>query len=525
MSTFSASATAYATASASATASYSASATATSSISQENAEQLALQEATRQAQDASAQLAYNAALSELGGQPIVLYVALLFTQNSYDKGINDTLELIQSEFPNSLLVYEKYAVDGTITETNKALADFINKYPSGNRATVSELSSILLDINTYLEENNLDIFSLSVSASDLVFQTKKNLFTYGYYLDKSVMTSFLIIKNYNLQTIVILIDKNSINSGFYISYLQIVEKQNQMLNNLNVIVYDLSTNTDNLFIPENSFVYLLADTPAITNKYISSIQQAFVNNKTSCIFLTNLNYDIKDIFGDIPAFVSILRPANYTTTSNMVFANLKNKSNYSYEIYAFYDILYTLQFMSDNGILVTNKNYLNSQPFQTIPEAYSNSLTLDGTINGFQAGTYDIIFTKNTLLNTPELLTTYDKYNYNDGTIYKLPDSESVFVSTGIIYFYASNLFYIEQNLIKIFENNALKYVKFEANNTKDDNGNFIAVSSYDPALFIINYDGETNLFSFLEKMYPTPEKTNPAVNLRMSKVDNERYL
>jgi hypothetical protein len=530
MATFSASATAYATASASATASYSASATATSTISQEDAEQLALQEANQIAQNTSAQNAYNTALSELGGEggAIVLYVALLFKKASYINGLTDTLELIQSEFPNSKLVFEEYVVDGSPGKTDAALIDFINKYPTGNRVTVSQSSSVLLEISMYLEKNNIDIFSLSISATSLFFKTRTNLFTYGYYLDTSVMTSFLILKNYNLQNIVVLVDTTSLNYVFLESYLSVIQEQNKLLNNLNVIVYDLSkvSSSENIYIPENSFVYLLADTQAITNTYINQIQQAFTNNKTSCIFLTDVNDDIEDIFGDIPAFVSILAPVNYTTTSNMVYSNLKNKSFYVQTIYAFYDILYTLQFMSDSGVVVTNENYVNSQAFQNIPEAYSNSIQLDKTINGFKYGMYDIIFTSNSLLNTQELLDTYNKYNFNDGAIYKLKGSESIFSSAGIVPFFASNMYYNDQNLIKVYdENNNLKYVKFDNNNTKDENGNYIAVTTYALTLFILNYDEETNLFSYLEKTYPTPDKTNPAVNLRMSKVDQTYYL
>lgn len=342
------------------------------------------------------------------------------------------------------------------------------------------------------------------------------------------MTSFLIIKEYNLQNIVILIDTASLNYVFFESYLSVIQQQNALLDNLNVIVYDLSkvSSSDNIYIPENSFVYLLAETRAITNTYINQIQNAFINNKTSCIFLTTVNYDIGDIFGDIPAFVSILAPTNYTTTSNTVYSNLKNKSNYTYLIYAFYDILYTLQFMSDNGIISNYTNYMDSKAFQYIPEAYSNSLQLDNTINGFKYGRYDIIFTSNSLLNTQELLDTYNKYNFNDGTIIKLKDSESIFISTGIIPFFASKLYYIDQNLIKIYdENNNLKYVKFDGNNTKDENGNYIAVSEIQPPRFIINYDSGSGLFSYLEKIYTNPEKTSPAVNLRMSKVDRTYYL
>jgi hypothetical protein len=263
----------------------------------------------------------------------------------------------------------------------------------------------------------------------------------------------------------------------------------------------------------------------IANNYIQKIENAFENNTTSCIFLTQINNDIGDIFGNIPAFSSCLCPVNFTTTSNTVYNNLKNKQSYSFRIYPFYDILYTLQFISDNGLKVTNSNYISVSPFQNIPQAYSNSLELNGSINGFDYAAYNIIFTKNSLLNTPELLSLYNQYNLNDGTIYRLPESQSLFLTAGIVPFYSSKIYWWEQPLIKIYNNETLNYVKFDGNNTKDNNNNFIAVSQCIPPKFIVNYDSVTGLFSFLEKFYNNKNKINPQVNLRMSKVDDIFYL
>jgi len=516
--------TATASSTATADASSTTSASARSNISQEVANQLALETA----QNTSKQIAYNIALSQLdksNNTSNTLYVALLFTQSSYDDGMIDTLELIQREFPNSKIVYEKYVVDGTPLKTDEALTDFINKYPTGNRVTISGFTSVLNEILNYFEKNNLDIFSLSVSATSILFQTRKNLFTYAYYLDKSIMTSFLIIEEYALKNIIILIDKKSVSNIFFDSNSIIIEKQNSLLNNLPLTIYDLSDPNQIINIPENSFVYLLADTLTITDKYINTIKNAFINNTSSCIFLTDINYDIKDIFGNIPAFVSVLCPLNYTTTGNKVYNNLKNKNKYDFGIYPFYDIVYTLQFMSDNGILVNNANYIDVQPFQTIPEAYSNSLILNKSINGFNYGAYNVIFTSNTILNSSKLLTLYNQYNNNDGTIYKLPDSQSVFLTYGIVPFYQSEIYYWQQRLIKIYNNEELKYIKFDGNITKDDTNNFIAVSQQIFPKFIVNYDTISGLFSYLKKIYNNKEKTNPQVNLRMSKIDENFYL
>ena len=507
--------TASASSTATASASSTATASATSNISQQNAYQLALQTA----QNTSNQTAYNKAISELNKNSNTLYVALLFTQLSYDTGIIDTLNLIQSEFPNSKIVYEKYVVDGSILKTDKALNDFIQKYPTGNRVTISQSSSNLNEILNYFEKNNLDIFSLSVSATALLFQKRKNLFTYGYYLDKAVMSSFLIIEDYDIKNIVVLIDTKSVTNIAFNEYNTIIQKQNSLLNNLPLTVYDLSDPTQIINIPNNSFVYLLADTETINNVYINTIKNAFVNNTTSCIFLTNLNSDIKDIFGNIPAFVSVLCPSNYTSTSNKVYENLKNKLNYIYTIYSFYDILYTLQFMSDKGIVVNNDNYISVEPFDNNnPEAFSNGIIKDKSINGIIYGAYNVVFTSNSILNSDELLSLYNKYNSNDGTIYKLQDSQSLFLTCGIVPFYESNIYYWKQPFINIYNDNELKYVKFDGNKTKDDTNHFIAVSQQIPPKFIVSYDDNNGLFSYLKKIYKSPEKTNPQVNIECLK-------
>lgn len=515
-----------ATATASASASATASASASSDTSQEDANNLAIQNAEL----ISTQLAYSNALNQLTPQTpqsSTYYVGLLFTELSYNSGINDTLELIQKEFPDAKLVFEKYIVNGLIETTDKILTDFITKYPSGNRVIVSELTSILNECSLFFRKNNLDILSLSVSSTSLTTRKLENVLTYAYYLDKSVMTSFFIIKDYNIKNIVIFKETTTNNIIFLTSYSDVIKEQNKLLDNLPVIEYSLNaSNLNPVFIPENSIVYLLADTISITNTYVNQINNSFNNNNTtSFIFCTNLNYEIGDIFGDIPAMVSILHPMNYTSTSNKVFNNLKNKVNYVYGIYPFYDILYTLQFMSSIGTIINKNNYVNTNAFQSIPEAYSNSLQLDANINGFDYGNYDIIFTKNSILDTTELQEIYNKYNSTDGTIFRLPQSQSIFCNVGIVPFFASEICYFESKLVKIYQNDILKYVKFDANTTKDENGNFIAVSVIQPPKYILNYDTETGLFSYLEKLYNDKEKTSPQVNLRMSKVDTIKYL
>jgi hypothetical protein len=134
------------------------------------------------------------------------------------------------------------------------------------------------------------------------------------------------------------------------------------------------------------------------------------------------------------------------------------------------------------------------------------------------------MFTKNCILNTQELLSLYDKYNSMDATIYRLKDSQSVFLVAGIVPFFTSKIYYETANLIKIYNNETLTYLKFDPNNTKDDKNNSIAVSQSVPPLFIVSYDS-SGLFSYLQKIYDNSARTNPEVNSTMSKIDEIFYL
>ena len=532
----SATASAFATATASGSATSTTSATATSSatstISQENADILAYetaltvanQKALSNANVEAKTNAYNNALEEVKKQLFPTenyYIAILFNEGNFYNGLDDVINLIKSEFPTANVIYEVYIVDGTIQQTEDALQNFVTKYPSGQRATISGFTSVLNATALYFKKNNLDIFSLSVNSTSLTTQKLNNVFTYAYYLSKSVSCSFLVIKDYAIKNIVIFFDKNSVNKIFLTSYYDTIIKQNSVLDNLPVITYELNPeNIDPLYIPPDSCVYVLADTKDISTIYLNKIKNSFINNTSSYLFFTNLNNDIKDIFDNIPAMVAVLRPNNFTSTTIKVYNNFKNKKTYFFGSYAFYDILYTLNYMQLNAIPITKKDYLGANPFGTTLQAYSNALGFNSSINGFDFGYYDIIFVKDVLINGDVDL--YDKYNA--GGIMRLTDSQSIFKSIGLVPFFSSKIAYLKNNYYKIYENEVLKYVKFDANETNVDNS-IIMIANLQECKFIVSFDSETGLLTSLVKIYDDKEKTNPQVNLTMSKYPVLKYI
>jgi hypothetical protein len=527
-----ASATATASGSATSSGSASATATATSTLSQENANEIAYETAITIANKDALSVAnynaktnaYNNALEEVKKQLFPsenYYIAILFNEINFYNGLDDVINLIKTEFSTENVIYEVYFVDGTIKQTEDALENFVTKYPSGQKATISGFTSVLNATALFFEKNNLDIFSLSVNSTSLTTQKLKNVFTYAYYLSKSVSTSFFIIKDYAVKNIVIFFEKTSVNKIFLTSYYDTIIKQNSILDNLPVITYELNAeNLEPLYIPPNSCVYVLADTISTSTTYLNQIKNSFINNTTSYLFFTNLNNDIKDIFDNIPAMVSILRPNNFTSTTIKVYNNFKNKKTYFFGAYAFYDILYTLNYMQLNAIPITKNDYLSANPFGTTLQAYSNALGFNSSINGFDFGYYDIIFTKDVLIKND--IDLYDKYNA--GGIMRLTDSESIFKSVGLVPFFSSKIAYLKNNYYKIYENEVLKYVKFDANETNIDNS-IIMISNLQECKFIVSFDSETGLLASLIKIYNDKEKTNPQVNTTMSKYPVLKYI
>jgi hypothetical protein len=70
-----------------------------------------------------------------------------------------------------------------------------------------------------------------------------------------------------------------------------------------------------------------------------------------------------------------------------------------------------------------------------------------------------------------------------------------------------------------------LKYVKFDFNETNSDDNTIVMISETNECKFIVSFDSETGLLSKLDKIYDDIEKTNPQVNITMSKYPVLKYI
>lgn len=446
------------------------------------------------------------------------YIALLFTQTKYTLGLDDVLTLINSQFPNAHIVYKRYVVDGTIQSTDNALTDFITLYPTGNRVTISSSTSVLNECSLFFTSNNLNILSLSTQSTSSTNIALPNVLTYGYYNKYFVISSFFVITQYEMTDIVIIYDPTSTNIIFINDLISEINIQNNFL----PIPYPV-TLVDIASLPvsqtyANSCVYVFADTSTIINR-ASAIVASMYN--TSYIVISDLNFDMTDVFGSIPALVPIIHPMNFTTTSNTVYNCLTNKTTYTSSIYPLYDILYTLIYMSNNSISINKQTYIDANAFQNIPQAFSNSIALNTNVNGFIYGQYYWMFTSNSLLSSYQSI--YTTTNPNDGSIPSLPESKSAFKALGIVPFFATGIFYINADLNLIYNGATLTYVKYDANVSTVTNG-YIAVSEIQPCKFIYNKNSSGYL-TYIQPIYTDSGKTAPLVNSTMSKTPINLYI
>ena len=442
------------------------------------------------------------------------YIALLFKETTYDKGINDVINLFLNQFPNTKINFVKYIIDVNLSNLESSLTNFINLYQNANMVIVSEQTDIVTFSHNFIKNKNLQILNISVSSTSRKIWNFQNTITYSYFLNGSISTSFYIIQDYNVQNIVVIYDKYSIDNEYIINYRDTINIQNSMLNKIKEIYYLFDNSTTPFSIPNNSIVYLLADTNII-KKNIERIKSSFKNNTTSFIFMPDNNYDMEDIFEDIPAMVSLLVPSLYTKTSDIVYQSIKDKSKIYYGVYAFYDILFTLNYCTDNKIFITKKSYINQNPFKKNPPAWHSGYSIQDGINGFMYSIYDIVFTKDSIIDNDRVL--YDLYNKN-GSIARLPNSRSIFRKVGIFPNLSNVLVYLDSEYIKIYENNILKYVKFDSNNTINNVG--LSINSIDTSdcKFFVLFSRTNYFLTTIQKIFDNKNFIYPEVNKTMSK-------
>ena len=453
-----------------------------------------------------------------------IYIAMLFVGTTFDRGINDVIELINLQFPDNNLVIEKYIVNGTIQATEEALTNFITKYTGGRRITISQRTSILSQISAFFVKNGLNIPSLSATSSAKAIQTLPNVLTFAPFDQYSAISIFIICTEYQTKNIKILYEVNTPNDLFILGYIDYIKYQAQFLN-IPVTQETLSATKD-YQIEDNTNIIILSDYNALKNIYVNESFLQQVRSKKSCyITLSDLDSGCEDIFQDLPAFVLLPTPLNYTSTSEEVYQFVKNKVNPVYFVYQIYDMLYKLVDIGYGKEELTISTFIDNNAFvkNNKLEAYLNSLVFNQSINGTNFGKYDAVFTKNSIIgDNLELYLTY-----NSGGLQTLPQSRSSFVLVGIVPFFASQIYYNENEYFELYNvaapNPELFRVGYDFTNCSVEIGK-VNTGTLNFCKFIYKFTDDGFLYS-LTKMFDNPDLTSPQVNLTMSKPVTKLYF
>jgi len=442
-----------------------------------------------------------------------VYIALIINKNNYPNfsQYNRVIDLFNQKYPNNTLVIDKYLTNGTTLETDGVLDDFIQKHPTGKRVAVSITTTILTDCSNYFVRKGLDILSISINATSNAISNLTNAITYTPFNQYSIMTMFMTYFDYQMEHVHVLYGKST-NIGL-VDFLEQTKKQASLLN-LPLEISYLEKGKSNYNIKPKSMIITLALTNDLTNLYITP--EFLANIPANCyITLTTANTIIRDIFGNIPAFVVYPTNINFTTTTKEVYDIVKNDSfGYDYTSYAFYDVLFVLNVFTTNGLELTKQNYVSVNPYKEIPPAWLLNTSISPIINSAPYGKYQYTFTKDVIIGNNKNLF----LQYYDGGQQQLPDSYSIFKIAGITPNNASLIEYDESIYYEIYDsNNKLVCVKFNSDITNFPIGKNLNVGKTIKTKFIYKYNDE-GYFIKLERLYPY-NGVIPEVNSTMSKV------
>ena len=444
-----------------------------------------------------------------------VYIALILNSESVSSfsSYNDVIMLFNSTYPNNKLVIEKYLVNGSIIQTDLALDNFIQKYPSGKRVSATISTTILIASSNYFIKNNLNILSIAITASSNLVKTVPNVLTYGYLNQYAVINNFMIYQDYQMKQIQVLYQQNTTNDVFFNDYLTQIKYQSNLLN-INISVSFFEQGKYDYNIKPNTMVIILGNTNDITNIYVTP---KFLENfpKESFILLSIWNRNITNIFENIPSIVQTPTNINFTTLSESVYNAVKNNPNgFDFTVYPFYDILFVLNDFTTNVLEITKENYTSINPYGNSPPAWILNTSLSPIINSAPYGKFQYTFTKDVIIGNDINLF----LKYYDGGQLQLPNSYSIFKNVGITPNNPSLIEYDESEYYKIYDsNNQLVCVKFNSDVTNFPIGKNLNVGKTIQTKFIYKYNDE-GYFIKLERLYPN-NGIIPKVNSTMSKI------
>ena len=440
-----------------------------------------------------------------------VYIALIINKFSISNilSYNDVISLFNETYPNNMLIIKEYLIDGSIIETEKSLDNFINKYSSGKRTTISNTTSILITCSSYFMKNGLNILSLSLNGATSIIQNIPNVLSYGFNNKYATITNFLIYKDYQMKYIHVLYQKNDPNDLYLKDYLEKTIIQSKLLN-ITVNISYLEIDKYDYNIKKQSMVIILANPNSLQNYVTSKFIENFPND--SFIILNPFCKNTKNIFNTIPTLVQGETNLNFTTLSDKVYKSIKKDSDFT--IYPLYDILFVLNDFTTNGLEITKENYTTINPYGSSPPAWILNTSISPIINSTPYGKFQYTFTNDVIIGKNKNLF----LKYYDGGQQQLPDSYSIFKIAGITPNNASLIEYDEANYYEIYDsNNKLACVKFNSDITNFPIGKNLNVGKTIQTKFIYKYNDE-GYFIKLERLYPYNEVI-PQVNYTMSKV------
>jgi len=441
-----------------------------------------------------------------------VYIAIILNKNlvSSFSSYDDVILLFNSTYPNNKLVIEKYIIDGIDIniETKNSLDDFIDKYSSGKRITISNATPIIAACSRYFISNKLNILSLSLNASTKIIKTLQNVLSYGFSNQYGNMANFLIYKDYQMKYIhVLYLDKETDSNKLYFrDHLSHTTTQADLLN-ITVSVSYLEVGKYDYNIKEQSMVLILGSN--ITTEYItSSFIQIFPKN--SFIILNEYYKDIKDIFGSIPTLVQNQVHLNFTPLSEKIYNFVDERSDY---IYPLYDILFVSNDFTTNGLELSKENYITVNPYKSTSPAWILNSSLSPILNSAPYGVFQFTFTKDVIVGNDKTLFV----QYYGGEQKQLPDSYSIFKIAGITPNNSSLINYDDADYYEIYDSSDnLICVKFNSNITNFPIGKNMNIGKTIKTKFIYKFNNE-GYFSKLERLFQYDELV-PEVNSTMSK-------
>ena len=443
-----------------------------------------------------------------------VYIAFFINKNNDNLlSYNNVISLFNDTYPNNTLKIVEYVINGSIDEITRSLDDFINKYNSGKRVTISTTTQTIIECSKYFIKNGLNILNLSLSATANILQQQTMMLTYAPFNKYAVISNFLIYNDYQMKYVHVLYQQNTTNDLFLNDYLEQIKIQSKLLN-IPIKVSFLTSNTTDYNIQKKSMVIILANTISLQNEFIT---KNFIDNfpKKSFIICTDYNGNINDIFGNIPSVVQTTTNINFTTLSEKVYNSIKNvPGSVKSSVYALYDILFVLNDFTTNRLEINSKTYTSVNPYKNNPPAWLLNTSLSSKINGSEYGKYQYTFTKDVIIGKNRNLF----LKYYGGGQQKLPDSYSIFKIVGITPNNPSLIEYDEAVYYKIYDSNKnLVCVKYNS-----DIMNFPFEKNINPGItgltkFIYKFNDEGYLIK-IGHLFSCKCIRPPKVNMTMSK-------